>query len=96
MNDDRPAPVVSLADRRKPVTITPAPHLHVGFRTHMSDTPNDPLPLILNLEHQGEVVGEIARFEDTPEGHAAARTAAVTGRRVVELLVFHRPGEPST
>ena len=27
----------------------------------------------------GEVVGEIARFEDTPEGHAAARTAAVTG-----------------
>ncbi|MCG5249669.1 MAG: hypothetical protein MIN69_16755 [Methylorubrum extorquens] len=62
MTDDTPAPVVSLADRRKPVTITPAPHLHVGFRTPMSDTPNDPLPLILNLEHQGEVVGEIARF----------------------------------
>ncbi|KQO80472.1 hypothetical protein ASF36_09645 [Methylobacterium sp. Leaf90] len=90
MTDDTPAPVVSLADRRKPVTITPAPHLHVGFRTHMSDTPDDPLPLILNLEHQGEVVGEIARFT-APEGHAAARTAAETGRRVVELLVFHQP-----
>jgi len=34
MTDDTPAPVVSLADRRKPVTITPASHLHVGFRTH--------------------------------------------------------------
>lgn len=92
MTDDTPAPVVSLADRRKPVTIAPAPHLHVGFRTHMSDTPDDPLPLILNLEHQGEVVGEIARFTDTPEGHASARTAAGTGRRVVELLIFHQPG----
>lgn len=91
MTDDTPAPVVSLADRRKPVTITPAPHLHVGFRTHMSDTPDDRLPLILNLEHQGEVVGEIARFTAPPEGHAAARTAAETGRRVVELLVFHQP-----
>lgn len=66
MTDDTPAPVVSLADRRKPVTITPAPHLHVGFRTHMSDTPDDRLPLILNLEHQGEVVGEIARFTAPP------------------------------
>lgn len=95
MTDDPPENVITLAARCPPVAITPAPHLHVGFRTRMAEVPGDPLPLILDLEHQGEVVGEIARFTDTPEGHAAARTAAVTGRLVVELLIFHRPGEPS-
>lgn len=92
MTDDTPTNVIALAGRRPPVTITPAPHLHVGFRARMSEIPGDPLPLVLDLEHQGEVVGEIARFTDTPEGHAAAQTAADTGRRVVELLIFHQPG----